>query len=425
MKKMLYTVICSAAAVSLLYASAFPSPAFAAMQTANVTVAAEEITDPETIKDMLSAFIAEKKLNAVCRYEAHYELYPEYDGRVVIEYEQDPAIDIPAVIKEYAISQNILTYCLGAVRLKDGKPYTPSVLDNKKATDAVYAAFDSGAETVPVKIAYQQNGIDGEKLNEDAKNAAAAYAQTLDPARFTADEIVQMQDAYFQKAYGDAYSAELHTRAAEILKALGIAEKDAVIYRSAPYFTCKITREQLTAAEQNPRINRIIQSYTWTYSEEAGTETVSDAETVRSMFTKLIEENHLDAKCVDHSAYADCPEPVIVEWDVIEGGIPAGMILLDFAEKYHIDRYSYTTIALVDGVPQVTVAVVAERNHPGDVNLDNTIDVSDAVLLARFCTEDSKAVITDQGKQNADVNGSGKIDLDDVTAILRKIAKLD
>ncbi len=61
----------------------------------------------------------------------------------------------------------------------------------------------------------------------------------------------------------------------------------------------------------------------------------------------------------------------------------------------------------------------------GDVTLDCSIDVSDAVLLARFCTEDSTAVITDQGKQNADVNGSGNVDLDDVTAILRKIARLD
>ena len=61
----------------------------------------------------------------------------------------------------------------------------------------------------------------------------------------------------------------------------------------------------------------------------------------------------------------------------------------------------------------------------GDVTLDCSIDVSDAVLLARFCTEDSKAVITEQGKQNADVNEDGNITLDDVTAILRKIAKLD
>ena len=42
-----------------------------------------------------------------------------------------------------------------------------------------------------------------------------------------------------------------------------------------------------------------------------------------------------------------------------------------------------------------------------------------------FAVADQDAFITDQGKQNADVNGSGNIDLDDVTAILRKIAKLD
>ena len=59
------------------------------------------------------------------------------------------------------------------------------------------------------------------------------------------------------------------------------------------------------------------------------------------------------------------------------------------------------------------------------MTLDCSIDVSDAVLTARFCAEDREAVITDQGKQNADVNGSGNVDLDDVTAILRKIAKLD
>ena len=61
----------------------------------------------------------------------------------------------------------------------------------------------------------------------------------------------------------------------------------------------------------------------------------------------------------------------------------------------------------------------------GDVTLDCAVDVSDAVLLARFCTEDSTAAVTEQGRQNADVNGSGNIDLDDVTAILRKVAKLD
>ncbi len=60
----------------------------------------------------------------------------------------------------------------------------------------------------------------------------------------------------------------------------------------------------------------------------------------------------------------------------------------------------------------------------GDINLDSAIDVSDAVLLARFCAEDSEAVITAQGKQNADLDYDGSITGEDVITILKMIAKL-
>ena len=61
----------------------------------------------------------------------------------------------------------------------------------------------------------------------------------------------------------------------------------------------------------------------------------------------------------------------------------------------------------------------------GDVNCDNAVDISDVVIAARFAAEDSTVILTEQGKQNADVNQDGNITLDDVTVILRKIAKLD
>lgn len=60
----------------------------------------------------------------------------------------------------------------------------------------------------------------------------------------------------------------------------------------------------------------------------------------------------------------------------------------------------------------------------GDVNLDCAVDVSDAVLLARYCAEDAKAELTASGKQNADVTGDGDITQEDVTEILRIIAKI-
>ena len=60
----------------------------------------------------------------------------------------------------------------------------------------------------------------------------------------------------------------------------------------------------------------------------------------------------------------------------------------------------------------------------GDVNLDGGVDVSDAVLLARFVAEDTAAKITAEGKQNADMNENGKPDGDDIILILKKIAKI-
>lgn len=60
----------------------------------------------------------------------------------------------------------------------------------------------------------------------------------------------------------------------------------------------------------------------------------------------------------------------------------------------------------------------------GDVNEDKTVDVSDAVLLARLVAEDAGAVVTEQGMKNADVSGDSTISSDDTIKILRAIAKL-
>lgn len=61
----------------------------------------------------------------------------------------------------------------------------------------------------------------------------------------------------------------------------------------------------------------------------------------------------------------------------------------------------------------------------GDCNCDGEIDVSDAVLLARFCAEDSKAMLTIQGRALADVNDDFVISPEDVICILRIITKFN
>ena len=86
-----------------------------------------------------------------------------------------------------------------------------------------------------------------------------------------------------------------------------------------------------------------------------------------------------------------------------------------------------TTTAKATTAPVKTTAATTSRpvsTVAGDANGDFVVDVSDAVLIARFCAEDSSVDISRQGIMNADVDHSGSPDPDDIVLILRLIAKL-
>ncbi len=66
---------------------------------------------------------------------------------------------------------------------------------------------------------------------------------------------------------------------------------------------------------------------------------------------------------------------------------------------------------------------VLDADPTGDVNCSGSVDVSDAVLLARYLVSDSGAVISGQGLANADCDKNGLRDDADLTMILQYIAK--
>ena len=74
---------------------------------------------------------------------------------------------------------------------------------------------------------------------------------------------------------------------------------------------------------------------------------------------------------------------------------------------------------------ETTATTPAGKRLLGDANCSGKVDVSDAVLTARTVNEDRTAVITDQGKRNADCNQNGNVDSEDITMILRHIAKIE
>lgn len=110
----------------------------------------------------------------------------------------------------------------------------------------------------------------------------------------------------------------------------------------------------------------------------------------------------------EDGTFTNSDEPVFHEFSGVIRGYQGST-----AETY-AKQYSRN----FEAIPQTAGAVTA-----GDVNGDSRIDVSDAVLLARFLTADAEAAVTDAGIQNADVNRDGKRDSDDLTLLLCALAK--
>ena len=84
-----------------------------------------------------------------------------------------------------------------------------------------------------------------------------------------------------------------------------------------------------------------------------------------------------------------------------------------------VDKPETTTTTTVTTEPEPTASF-----RYGDANCDKKVDVSDAVLLARFLAEDNEVEVSTQGKLNADVDASGQPDQPDVTKILKFVARL-
>lgn len=71
-----------------------------------------------------------------------------------------------------------------------------------------------------------------------------------------------------------------------------------------------------------------------------------------------------------------------------------------------------------------TTQTEAKLSLLGDTNCSGIVDISDAVLLARYLAEDKGASISDVGKLNADVNKNSTPDFEDVVMIIQYIAHL-
>lgn len=82
------------------------------------------------------------------------------------------------------------------------------------------------------------------------------------------------------------------------------------------------------------------------------------------------------------------------------------------------------TIAEGNDVPDI-VQCCPQAYLSGDVNCDGVIDISDAVLLNRYLSEDTAITITDANLTNADCDGTLGVDIFDLRKITRVLVAMD
>lgn len=112
----------------------------------------------------------------------------------------------------------------------------------------------------------------------------------------------------------------------------------------------------------------------------------------------------------------------VYDGDVLIGGVEPDGTLPDIGKAEQTSTEKNDSTKTTSKTTSTTAKATKVR---GDVNCDQSVDVADAVLLARMLAEDTEAVVTANGKVNADCDDDGKLTSDDTIRILRHIAKLE
>ncbi len=251
-------------------------------------------------------------------------------------------------------SETSTTAAMTAVTTKTVPSVDPDQL-SAKAEEKVKQQIRSGETLIPVHLIYYEH-IAG--LSDQAKEAGRKYAETLDPNLYSEEEISLMEWDYYMETQEKLYRTAKEEQISAILSAIGADPENAICFPYYPRIFCILTPEQILLADKNENVRSIVLGYAWKDPEgfTIPDDEITDPDTVRAMYTALFEENNLDARCAENITLPNGQIQLVIEWNT-KADIPCGLIIQDFAAKYHIDRYAYKIVALTDG----------KRNEASDV----------------------------------------------------------
>ena len=117
-------------------------------------------------------------------------------------------------------------------------------------------------------------------------------------------------------------------------------------------------------------------------------------------------------------------DDVKLESEAVETTAATTTVTTTLAETTTTTAPVTTTITTTSSEEAKSTTSVIEATKKGDVDCNGSVDVSDAVLLARFVAEDSGVTIMATGRKNADIDSESGLQTGDVIMILKAIAKL-
>jgi len=147
---------------------------------------------------------------------------------------------------------------------------------------------------------------------------------------------------------------------------------------------------------------------------------------VRALGFEPGDDDNPSQRCFVDSIEAWSTNEVTINWNA-----PLAWIVEFLQDKDNIENVTPPTTT---PAPTTTTAPTPETTPApssgsptvgvyGDTNCDGKVDVSDAVLLAKYLTADTSGSVTEQGRVNANVI-KGDLDGEDLSAILMLIAKI-
>ncbi|WP_296569515.1 dockerin type I domain-containing protein [Ruminococcus sp.] len=326
----------------------------------------------------------------------------------------------------------------------------PLSTDAGIVTDNTRSEFDSGEETVDVRILFNFDAkildqVKGE-AHQKAEELSKEYYDSLDVLKYTELERLSMQREYFNVNY-ERLSKELMEKAKKdlakpVLEDIGVEITEDIEYPNYGFILCKLNKEQLSKAENNDIIKSVSVDKDWDNGNYIGTPSIYP------VFTGTT-STYVNTKSASKTTTVTVTTGIVTTLEYYGTDMFTDIIkdIDNFTIRFEKHgRYRYLSNAIKDQLlkhkigDEITVSFeylkvndtdtpridkILALNSPnlplGDLNNDgqiNAVDASAVLAYYAMISTNKDADLNNDQKKAADVNCDGQVNAVDASNIL-------